>query len=525
MKKIILLKLCFLLSCASASSPKIENNQTKAFEGKLKISVYSANVKGLKLNEAEVLQEIKSVLTESDSFEMYDRKNLDLILKEKQLTMSGLVEKSDYRKLGQLTGIDSLVNVKSFILEQRVFMIIQLFSTQNAEILASVYFEVPNDKLQMAELLKTKCIELSEQFINRANYQKGIEKTKVAVVQIEDTATTGVANKNLSQWIPILESGLVSNFSLNVISRSELELIMNTRNSEKKLALTGLMSNEDLKEIRKVSGVKFIIIASLNEVNGLTANKFNIQAIHSETALSRSSETIKKNSMSLGLEAAARSIAERITLSKDKWTSFNNAKSKELIETPPPERSLLGKIGNFFVNIFLLPFKYVYNVPKAVLDLIVIRPIVGLGAGAKVSLIEVQAGGMASINYFSSEKNPEIDSLVNISTSRSNKKFDNEYYNIGIGIVNVKEFYKSNTLRDKGLYLFGFNFIPGCDSMNMTVLCNQPSTISANAAAGLGIKITIVLHRIPELVGVIFFQNWDLLDSGVTKERFEYFTD
>ena len=88
MKKIILLKLCFLLSCASASSPKIENNQTKAFEGKLKISVYSANVKGLKLNEAEVLQEIKSVLTESDSFEMYDRKNLDLILKEKQITKS-----------------------------------------------------------------------------------------------------------------------------------------------------------------------------------------------------------------------------------------------------------------------------------------------------------------------------------------------------------------------------------------------------------------------------------------------------
>ncbi len=146
MKKIILIKLCFLLSCASASSPKNDTIQTKAFEGKLKISVYSANVKGLKLNEAEVLQEIKSVLTESDSFEMYDRKNLDLILKEKQLTMSGLVEKSDYRKLGQLTGIDSLVNVKSFILEQRVFMIIQLFSTQNAEILASVYFEDPNDK-------------------------------------------------------------------------------------------------------------------------------------------------------------------------------------------------------------------------------------------------------------------------------------------------------------------------------------------------------------------------------------------
>lgn len=150
----------------------------------------------------------------------------------------------------------------------------------------------------------------------------------------------------------------------------------------------------------------------------------------------------------------------------------------------------------------MFPFRYVGNLIKGITDIFVFKFGWGIGGGAEVGVLG--AGGVYGylpLEYATAY--PKIRS--NLQEAEAVRRFEN---------------------RKKDAY-FGLAYVYVGTCMNALLFrsCEDlKKYISANAWGGVGpaVFIGMELHRLLEYVGVIFFQDWNLMNAPT--DRFHYFS-
>ena len=79
-------------------------------------------------------------------FSLMDRANLKTILAEHKLTISGLVEPENAKKLGQFSGVDAIVLGNITALKEEIVVTVKVIATDTAEILGAAKARIPRSK-------------------------------------------------------------------------------------------------------------------------------------------------------------------------------------------------------------------------------------------------------------------------------------------------------------------------------------------------------------------------------------------
>jgi len=78
-----------------------------------------------------------SLVEQRDGFAVMDRANLNKILQEHKLTLEGLVEPENAKKLGQFSGVDAIILGKVMPQNEAVTMTVSIIATDTAEIVGA----------------------------------------------------------------------------------------------------------------------------------------------------------------------------------------------------------------------------------------------------------------------------------------------------------------------------------------------------------------------------------------------------
>ncbi len=169
-------------------------------------------------------------------------------------------------------------------------------------------------------------------------------------------------------------------------------------------------------------------------------------------------------------------------------------------------------------NLALIPIKYITNVGKGITDIFVFKFGYGLGFGAQGFILGTDFGvgiypyeistayskkeSEISGNYFGEKKLRVID----------DKKKDDSFQTAGLGIIG-----ESNCISGYYLRL--------CEGEKDSLGLKKYSTINSWVGLGPSIFISLELHRIPELSGILIGQNWDLFNTGIKRYKYLSFEE
>jgi hypothetical protein len=173
------------------------------------------------------------------------------------------------------------------------------------------------------------------------------------------------------------------------------------------------------------------------------------------------------------------------------------------------------------INIALAPVRYLGNILRGITDIFVFKFGYGIGVGGEVLVV----GGNVVI---ASKMLVETSTAYGIQTERKKASSLNRlvYTNFLLSKQNDAEtglgWYSGYVLNAGNCISFGGRL---CLEDGKNELSYKKYT-TANVIVGLGPSVYIGLefHRIPELFGILFFQDWDLLDQkSITRPRYKYF--
>lgn len=87
-----------------------------------------------------------SLVEKRSGFSIVDRANLKTILAEHKLTVEGLVEPENAKKLGQFSGVDAIVLGTVTLLQDEVAVTVKIIATDTAEIVGAAKARIPKGK-------------------------------------------------------------------------------------------------------------------------------------------------------------------------------------------------------------------------------------------------------------------------------------------------------------------------------------------------------------------------------------------
>ncbi|MCX7998797.1 MAG: hypothetical protein N3A69_07575, partial [Leptospiraceae bacterium] len=171
------------------------------------------------------------------------------------------------------------------------------------------------------------------------------------------------------------------------------------------------------------------------------------------------------------------------------YTAKNiNRESGEILLTP--------------TNVVLFPFRYVGNLLKGIADIFVFKFGWGIGGGGEVGVLGTGAGvGYTPLEYATAY--PKIRSKL--QEAQRIKSYEN--------------------IKKDAYYGLAYVYVGTCMNALLFRSCEDlKKYTSANAWVGVGpaVFIGIELHRLVEYIGIIFFQDWDLMNAPTV--RFHYFS-
>lgn len=124
----------------------ISSDLAQCFDQHQRVKVAAVDFTDLQLNTSElgrlIAEELSTELVRSTGerpggFTVLDRNHLQLILREHQLEVSGLVDPANAKKLGKFAGIDTLVSGNIFELEQTIRVTVKAMDTETAAIVCA----------------------------------------------------------------------------------------------------------------------------------------------------------------------------------------------------------------------------------------------------------------------------------------------------------------------------------------------------------------------------------------------------
>jgi hypothetical protein len=217
-------------------------------------------------------------------------------------------------------------------------------------------------------------------------------------------------------------------------------------------------------------------------------------------------------------------------LEKDIVTNYNSLAKK--INQDSEKQTLISP-----QNIALASFRYVGNVIRGITDIFVFKFGYGLGVGAEFLvfggspliytelLVETSTAYGIQTDLEKGSALHELITTIDYNEARQkNQNYNSEY--MRRKELEKRVYYGGIGANFGNCFSYYLRLCGDTDKKSAERKYSFPkyTTANINIALGPSIYIGAEFHRIPELFGAIFFQDWDLLDQKErTRPRYKYF--
>ena len=189
-KRFVAVVVCALWCCSAFAQSQGIDKEIAALAEKLAAQVKESGKKKVTILDFTDLQgnssELGRFLTEELSvglverrsgFSVMDRANLKTILAEYKLTVDGLVEPENAKKLGQFSGVDAIILGKVTPLKDEVNITVKIIATDTAETVGAASGRIPMGK-EIEHLLASELGNSRSTQTNSSTDKKSAEQTK-----------------------------------------------------------------------------------------------------------------------------------------------------------------------------------------------------------------------------------------------------------------------------------------------------------------------------------------------------------
>jgi curli biogenesis system outer membrane secretion channel CsgG len=166
--------LTLLLVCPTLRGQDKTQAQNQPDAGLISIAVLDFQAKDRANDElgAEVAVIVSAMLSTNDQFQLVERENLEKILDEAELNLTGLVDSDQAIRIGKLTSAQVIVVGRMFNLGQKNFVTAKLIGTETSRVKAvSVSGDVNDDigelALMLAEKLNEELLASGDQIVGK----------------------------------------------------------------------------------------------------------------------------------------------------------------------------------------------------------------------------------------------------------------------------------------------------------------------------------------------------------------------
>jgi formylglycine-generating enzyme required for sulfatase activity/curli biogenesis system outer membrane secretion channel CsgG len=202
----------------------------------------------LKDNNPDIIamDKLNVALIQKNIFKVVDRENLESLLTEQKLSLTGLVDTGKIKELGQIYGVDAFIFGTERTEAGKTVLALQMIDVDTA----TVIWGEEAGKTGVAATPDAEPTEpLDKLAYNATNSLAQAQGLKVNTIAIGNLIG---APPELSEKLSIR---LTKSGRFKVIDRSKLELIL----KEQKLSLTGIIAPEKMKELGKLYGIDAFI--------------------------------------------------------------------------------------------------------------------------------------------------------------------------------------------------------------------------------------------------------------------------
>ena len=202
----------------------------------------------LKDNNPDIIamDKLNIALIQGNIFKVVDRENLESLLTEQKLSLTGLVDQNKIKELGQIYGVDAFIFGNERTEAGKTVLALQMIDVNTATVIwgeeagkggtATTPGAEPTEPLDKIAYAAT----------NALGRAQGLKVNTIAIGNLVG------APPELSEKLSIR---LTQSGRFKVIDRSKLELIL----KEQKLSLTGIIAPEKMKELGKLYGIDAFI--------------------------------------------------------------------------------------------------------------------------------------------------------------------------------------------------------------------------------------------------------------------------
>lgn len=258
---------------------------------------------------------LAEAITATPGYEGYDRVDISSIMSEQSFQRTGLVSDAEIKRLGEMTGAQSILLTEVVKLdEHNLYIAAKILNVESARIENAMNVQTTIDVTDIQQMSKVMAKELLKE--NNAVFYEG-DFRKVAILEIVDRANeinNGVKfmiRSNITQTI-------TKTPGYEGYDRVDISSIMN----EHEFQRTGLVSETDIKRLGEMTGARYILIAEVAPISSemlfLTAKILDV-----ETAKIEKTANLQSGTSSTELQEAS------ISLAKDLfgWVSSKEASS------------------------------------------------------------------------------------------------------------------------------------------------------------------------------------------------------
>lgn len=245
---------------------------------------------------------LAEAITATPGYEGYDRVDISSIMSEQSFQRTGLVSDAEIKRLGEMTGAQSILLTEVVKLdEHNLYIAAKILNVESARIENAMNVQTTIDVKDIQQMSKVMAKELLKE--NNAVVYGG-DFRKVAILEIVDRANeinNGVKfmiRSNITQTI-------TKTPGYEGYDRVDISSIMN----EHEFQRTGLVSETDIKRLGEMTGARYILIAEVAPISSemlfLTAKILDV-----ETAKIEKTANLQSGTSSTELQEASISLAK-----------------------------------------------------------------------------------------------------------------------------------------------------------------------------------------------------------------------
>lgn len=245
---------------------------------------------------------LAEAITATPGYEGYDRVDISSIMSEQSFQRTGLVSDAEIKRLGEMTGAQSILLTEVVKLdEHNLYIAAKILNVESARIENAMNVQTTIDVKDIQQMSKVMAKELLKE--KKAAAYEGVFR-KVAILEIVDRANeinNGVKfmiRSNITQTI-------TKTPGYEGYDRVDISSIMN----EHEFQRTGLVSETDIKRLGEMTGASYILIAEVAPISSemlfLTAKILDV-----ETARIEKTANLQSGTSSTELQEASISLAK-----------------------------------------------------------------------------------------------------------------------------------------------------------------------------------------------------------------------